>query len=64
MDMTLQYYDQFEYRAESWRAMKTKDLVAEMNKLGKEGWELINIVSTDVGNKMYLFKRKLVTYEG
>lgn len=61
MDIKLQYYDQFEYLGRAYRNVKPTAMIEDMNTLGKEGWELIDIITLDNGSKYYIFKRKLMS---
>lgn len=57
--MELQAFDTFEYQVKSFRDSRTSDLTNKLNDIGKEGWELVNVINNNIGNTLYIFKRKL-----
>ena len=54
-----QTFDRFEYKQV---IIDDYQLMRILNELGNDGWELINISKTAVGNTNYLFKRKIICY--
>ena len=57
--MELQAFEKFEYQVKAFRDTRTSDLSNKLTELGKEGWELVNVVNNNIGNTLYIFKRKL-----
>lgn len=57
--MELQAFDKFEYQVKTFRDTRPSDLTNKLNEIGNEGWELVNIVNNNIGNILYIFKRKL-----
>ena len=47
--MELQYFDKFEYTYKQYAGYSIGKIVEELNKMGQEGWELINIVKGEIG---------------
>ena len=35
-------------------------IVEELNKMGQEGWELVNIIKDEIGRSRYIFKRRII----
>lgn len=50
--------EKFEYKYQDIYISNKGIAVKELNKLGKEGWEVINILYTSPNLTTYLFKRK------
>lgn len=57
--MELQYYDKFEYTVKQFSGYSISKIVDELNKLGQEGWELINNITDAIGRPQYILKRKI-----
>lgn len=58
--MNLQTYDRFDYLVQNFRETSNNDLVAKLNALGTEGWELVTVMQPHPNtNRTYIFKRKI-----
>ena len=58
---------QFEYLIKEMSTMYTEDVNKILNKLGKERWELVNVIhcsSSDSSYAQYIFKREIIKNEG
>ena len=57
-------YPKYEYIGKSFNGMTTNAIIEELNKLGNNGWELINVdvnlLTVGINNDlpMFLFKRE------
>lgn len=58
--MELQSYEKFEYTYKQFNGYSISKIVDELNKLGQEGWELINNIKDEIGRPRYIFKRTLI----
>lgn len=58
--MELQYFEKFEYRYKQYTGYSIGKIVAELNKMGQEGWELISNIKDEIGRPQYIFKRKII----
>ena len=58
--MELQYFDKFEYTYKQYAGYSISKIVEELNKMGQEGWELINIVKDEIGRSRYILKRRII----
>lgn len=58
--MELQYFNKFEYTYKQYAGYSIGKIVEELNKMGQEGWELINIVKDEIGRSRYIFKRRII----
>ena len=58
--MELQYFDKFEYTYKQYAGYSIGKIVEELNKMGQEGWELINIVKDEIGRSRYILKRRII----
>ena len=58
--MELQTYDKFEYKQEKCNSF---NLIRMLNNLGNEGWELVHISTSDIGNYELLLKRKIICFD-
>lgn len=58
--MELQYFEKFEYTYKQYAGYSIGKIVDELNKMGKEGWELISNIKDEIGRPQYIFKRKIV----
>lgn len=62
--MTLEYYDKFEYMMLDISGRTNRGIIDELNKLGNDGWEVINLPHLDNGyisGNNILLKRKIIT---
>ena len=53
--------EKWEYLEESWnsRYSKVDNFINWLNELGKEGWELVDIIKASLGWCKCIFKRKI-----
>ena len=58
--MELQYFDKFEYTYKQYAGYSIGKIVEELNKMGHEGWELVNIIKDEIGRSRYIFKRRII----
>lgn len=58
--MEIQYYDKFEYTYKQYSGYTITKVVDELNKMGQEGWELINNIKDEIGRPRYIFKRRII----
>ena len=58
--MELQYFDKFEYTYKQYAGYSIGKIVEELNKMGQEGWELINIVKDEIGRSRCIFKLRII----
>ena len=58
--MELQYFDKFEYTYKQYTGYSIGKIVEELNKMGQEGWELINIIKDEIGRSRYIMKRRIM----
>lgn len=58
--METQYFEKFEYTYKQYSGYTIAKVVEELNKMGAEGWELINNIKDEIGRPRYIFKRKIV----
>lgn len=58
--MKMQYVEKFEYTYRSYNGSTMAKIIEELNKMGQEGWELMNNFKDDVGRMRYVFKRKIL----
>jgi len=58
--MEIQYYDKFEYAYKQYSGYTIAKVVDELNKMGQEGWELINNIKDEIGRPRYIFKRRII----
>ena len=58
--MELQYFEKFEYTYKQYAGYSIVKIVEELNKMGEEGWELMNIMKDEIGRPRYIFKRKII----
>ena len=58
--MELQYFDKFEYTYKQYAGYSIGKILEELNKMGQEGWELINIIKDEIGRSRYIFKRRII----
>ena len=53
--MELQYFEKFEYTYKQYAGYSIVKIVEELNKMGQEGWELLNIMKDEIGRPRYIF---------
>ena len=53
-------FESFEYTYKTFNNFSISKIMEELNKLGQEGWELMNIHPDEIGRNRYIFKRKVV----
>ena len=58
--MELQYFEKFEYTYKQYAGYTIAKVVDELNKMGQDGWELINNIKDEIGRPRYIFKRKII----
>lgn len=58
--MELQYFEKFEYTYKQYAGYSIGKIVDELNRMGREGWELINNINDEIGRQQYIFKRKII----
>lgn len=61
--MKVQYFDKFEYCYKQYAGFSISKIVDELNKMGSEGWELIDNLKDEIGRTRYIFKRKIIEVE-
>lgn len=61
MIMQIEYYEKFEYMYKQFSGYSMSKIIGELNKLGQEGWELINDMKDEIGRPRYVFKRKIMS---
>jgi len=58
--MELQYFEKFEYTYKIYNGFTISKIIDELNKMGSDGWELIDGIKDEIGRNRYIFKRKIV----
>lgn len=58
--MELQYFEKFEYTYKQYAGYSIGKIVDELNRMGREGWELINSIKDELSRTQYIFKRKII----
>jgi hypothetical protein len=58
--MEIQRFDKFEYCYKTFSGFSVSKIIDEFNKLGQDGWELINEMKDNIGRNIYVFKRRLI----
>lgn len=58
--MELQYFEKFEYTYKQYAGYSIGKIVDELNRMGREGWELISNIKDELGRTQYIFKRKII----
>jgi len=57
--MELQYFEKFEYTYKTYNGFTISKIIDELNKMGSDGWELIDGIKDEIGRNRYIFKRKI-----
>lgn len=53
--------EMFEYTYKTFNNLSISKIMDELNLMGKDGWELMNIHPDEIGRNRYIFKRKVLT---
>lgn len=51
-------YQVMEIKPDMWGRMKPDHLQEQVNKLGAQGWELVNVVSPGLASPMFAFFKR------
>lgn len=54
-------YKKFEYTYKVFNNFSISKIIEELNKLGEDGWELMNIHLDEIGRNRYIFKREILS---